>query len=182
VRSSRRELLEVAHRDGGVASQGASRPLLRRQGARPRAGCGRHALAGPSPAFRTGSEDDPQHPEHAAPGVRPSSAPALSHGEPLQARRRAGRAAEQRGALPNAGGARRRHRPGVEESKWAGVDRPLYLVAAMTGLRQGELLALRWIDPNGSCSTRMRAPELQPEGRLLRGRAKARRRLVSEAV
>ena len=35
---------------------------------------------------------------------------------------------------------------GVKESKWAVVDRPLYLVAAMTGLRQGELLALRWID------------------------------------
>ena len=33
---------------------------------------------------------------------------------------------------------------GVKESKWAAVDRPLYLVAAMTGLRQGELLALRW--------------------------------------
>jgi integrase len=35
---------------------------------------------------------------------------------------------------------------GVTESKWAVVDRPLYLVAAMTGLRQEELLALRFID------------------------------------
>jgi integrase len=26
------------------------------------------------------------------------------------------------------------------------VERPLYLTAAMTGLRQGELIALRWID------------------------------------
>ena len=26
------------------------------------------------------------------------------------------------------------------------VERPLYLMAAMTGLRRGELLGLRWID------------------------------------
>ena len=35
---------------------------------------------------------------------------------------------------------------GVGDSRWASVDRPLYLMAAMTGLRQGELLGLRWID------------------------------------
>lgn len=36
---------------------------------------------------------------------------------------------------------------GIDDgSRWAVIDRPLYLVAAMTGLRQGELLGLRWID------------------------------------
>jgi integrase len=31
-------------------------------------------------------------------------------------------------------------------SSWSVVERPLYLMAAMTGLRKGELLALRWRD------------------------------------
>jgi integrase len=35
---------------------------------------------------------------------------------------------------------------GIEDSPMAVVERPLYLMAAMTGLRQGELLGLRWID------------------------------------
>jgi integrase len=34
----------------------------------------------------------------------------------------------------------------VGEGRFAAVDRALYLTAAMTGLRQGELLALRWGD------------------------------------
>jgi integrase len=35
---------------------------------------------------------------------------------------------------------------GIEDSPMAVVERPLYLMAAMTGLRQGELLGLRWVD------------------------------------
>jgi integrase len=35
---------------------------------------------------------------------------------------------------------------GIDDSPWALVERPLYLMAAMTGLRQGELLGLRWLD------------------------------------
>ena len=35
---------------------------------------------------------------------------------------------------------------GVPDDAWGRIERPLYLMAAMTGLRQGELLALRWRD------------------------------------
>jgi integrase len=35
---------------------------------------------------------------------------------------------------------------GVPDDEWGFLERPLYLMAAMTGLRQGELLALRWQD------------------------------------
>jgi len=35
-------------------------------------------------------------------------------------------------------------RDGPVGDHWAVVDRPLWLMAAMTGLRQGELLGLRW--------------------------------------
>jgi integrase len=35
---------------------------------------------------------------------------------------------------------------GVPDDGWRQVERPLYLMAAMTGLRQGELLGLRWLD------------------------------------
>jgi integrase len=34
----------------------------------------------------------------------------------------------------------------VRPNPWAVVERPLYLMAAMTGMRKGELLALRWRD------------------------------------
>jgi integrase len=34
----------------------------------------------------------------------------------------------------------------VPDDKLGTVERPLYLCAAMTGMRQGELLAIRWID------------------------------------
>jgi integrase len=34
----------------------------------------------------------------------------------------------------------------AENGELAGTDRALYLAAAMTGMRQGELLALRWMD------------------------------------
>lgn len=34
----------------------------------------------------------------------------------------------------------------VPDDPLGGVERPLYLAAAMTGLRQGELLGLRWLD------------------------------------
>ena len=35
---------------------------------------------------------------------------------------------------------------GIPDDAWGVLERPLYLMAAMTGLRQGELLALRWQD------------------------------------
>jgi integrase len=35
---------------------------------------------------------------------------------------------------------------GIPDDAWGPIERPLYLMAAMTGLRQGELLALRWLD------------------------------------
>ena len=35
---------------------------------------------------------------------------------------------------------------GIPDDEWAFLERPLYLMAAMTGLRQGELLAFRWQD------------------------------------
>ena len=35
---------------------------------------------------------------------------------------------------------------GVPADEWGFLERPLYLMAAMTGLRQGELLSLRWQD------------------------------------
>jgi integrase len=35
---------------------------------------------------------------------------------------------------------------GVPDDPWGALERPLYLMAAITGLRQGELLALRWGD------------------------------------
>jgi integrase len=37
-------------------------------------------------------------------------------------------------------------REGVPEDDWGVVERPLYLMAAMTGMRQGELLGVRWRD------------------------------------
>jgi integrase len=38
---------------------------------------------------------------------------------------------------------------GVPDDALGQLERPLYLMAAMTGLRQGELLALRWLDLDG---------------------------------
>ena len=38
----------------------------------------------------------------------------------------------------------------VPDDPLGAVERPLYLTAAMTGLRQGELLALRWSDVDRS--------------------------------
>jgi integrase len=38
---------------------------------------------------------------------------------------------------------------GIPDDAWGKLERPLYLMAAMTGLRQGELLALRWLDLDG---------------------------------
>jgi integrase len=40
----------------------------------------------------------------------------------------------------------------VPDDVLGSVEAPLYLTAAMTGLRQGELIALRWIDVDRSAS------------------------------
>ena len=37
-------------------------------------------------------------------------------------------------------------REGIPSDEWGLIERPLYLMAAMTGMRQGELLGLRWRD------------------------------------
>jgi integrase len=37
-------------------------------------------------------------------------------------------------------------RDGIPADDWGMIERPLYLMAAMTGMRQGELLGLRWRD------------------------------------
>ena len=37
-------------------------------------------------------------------------------------------------------------RDGIPDDKRGVIERPLYLMAAMTGMRQGELLGLRWLD------------------------------------
>jgi hypothetical protein len=62
-------------------------------------------------AIRTGAKDDSKHPEHAAFAVRVGGSPPLGDRQPLQARRRADGAAEQRGALPHAGRVGRCRRP-----------------------------------------------------------------------
>ena len=51
----------------------------------------------------------------------------------------------------------------VPDDALGAVERPLYLAAAMTGLRQGELLALRWSDVDWSAS-RVRVAESHTRG------------------
>jgi integrase len=51
----------------------------------------------------------------------------------------------------------------VPDDALGAVERPLYLTAAMTGLRQGELLALRWRDVDWSAS-RVRVAESYTRG------------------
>ena len=47
---------------------------------------------------------------------------------------------------------------GVPDDDLGAVERPLYLMAAMTGLRQGELLALRWLDLDAAGAQGPRPP------------------------
>jgi integrase len=56
---------------------------------------------------------------------------------------------------------------GIQGSPWARVERPLYLMAAMTGLRQGELLGLRWEDLD------LRALKVRVRQAYVRGEFKA---------
>jgi integrase len=51
----------------------------------------------------------------------------------------------------------------VPADEFGAIERPLYLTAAMTGLRQGELLALRWSDVDWSAS-RVRVAESYTRG------------------
>jgi integrase len=51
----------------------------------------------------------------------------------------------------------------VPDDALGAVERPLYLTAAMTGLRQGELLALRWSDVDWRAS-RARVAESYTRG------------------
>ena len=46
---------------------------------------------------------------------------------------------------------------------YGAVERPLYLCAAMTGLRQGELIGLRWTDVDWTAS-RVRVAESYTRG------------------
>ena len=48
----------------------------------------------------------------------------------------------------------------VPDDDLGAVERPLYLTAAMTGLRQGELLGLRWCDVDWIAGARARRREL----------------------
>ena len=56
---------------------------------------------------------------------------------------------------------------GVDGVEMGAVERPLYLMAAMTGLRQGELLGLRWIDLD------LRALKVRVRQAYVRGEFKA---------
>lgn len=51
----------------------------------------------------------------------------------------------------------------VPDDHLGAVERPLYLTAAMTGLRQGELIGLRWLDVDWSAS-RIRVAESYTRG------------------
>ncbi len=53
----------------------------------------------------------------------------------------------------------------VPDDKLGAVERPLYLCAAMTGMRQGELLAIRWIDLDWT-ARRLRVVDNFTRGRL----------------
>jgi integrase len=64
----------------------------------------------------------------------------------------------------------------VPDDPLAQVERPLYLTAAMTGLRQGELLALRWQDVDFKAG-RVRVADSYSRGRL--GSPKSRSALRS---
>lgn len=60
----------------------------------------------------------------------------------------------------------------VPEGRFAHTDRALYLTAAMTGLRQGELIALRWLDVDWRAA-RIRVRRTYTRGRF--GAPKSRR-------
>ncbi len=53
----------------------------------------------------------------------------------------------------------------VPEDKLGAVERPLYVTAAMTGLRQGELIALPWLDIDW-VARRIRVADNFPRGRV----------------
>jgi len=53
----------------------------------------------------------------------------------------------------------------VPHDELGAVERPLYLTAAMTGLRQGELIALPWLDIDWS-ARRVRVSDNFPRGRV----------------
>jgi integrase len=53
----------------------------------------------------------------------------------------------------------------VPDDELGAVERPLYLTAAMTGLRQGELIALPWLDIDW-VARRVRVADNYPRGRL----------------
>lgn len=55
-------------------------------------------------------------------------------------------------------------RDGIPDDDWGLLERPLYLMAAMTGLRQGELLGLRWRDIDWlACKVRVRQSYVRGE-------------------
>jgi len=63
--------------------------------------------------------------------------------------------------------------PGLDdtERRWRRMERLLYITAAMTGARQGELLAVRWIDPDWlAMKFRIRKNYVRGEMRIPKGR------------
>jgi integrase len=64
---------------------------------------------------------------------------------------------------------------GVPDDAWGRIERPLYLMATMTGLRQGELLALRWLDLDGDArKVRVRRAWVRDEFKTPKSRRGAR--------
>jgi hypothetical protein len=120
------------------------RPVLRRPPAGPDRGGAHHSIRRPSPSVGPGAQDGAERGEHAALGVRARATTPLDHHQPctlvdLPATKpstdiRFLRQEELAAVLDT----------GIPDDEWGFLERPLYLMAAMTGLRRGELLALRW--------------------------------------
>ena len=116
---------------------------LRARGDHDRADRGVHRRQAPG---REGGQEHPQLPGAAARDVRVRGQARLVRPQPGRARREAARPTQPGHPLSrrrrSSRRCSRRHRP----TRRGTTERVLYLTAAMTGLRRGELLALRWQD------------------------------------
>ena len=126
-------------------------------------GSSRHTSSESAP--RTDEQDCPEPPQLHAWTVQVRRQARLGSGQPG----RLGRAPEKGSAigaapaLPPAGRAGGGLRA-VPDEELGAVERPLYLAAAMTGLRQGELIALPWQDIDW-LARRIRVADNFPRGR-----------------